>query len=72
MLQDAPADPAEAAQHAATRQLASIVFKNALFGRVFTGGRTDVAASSWYQLDAGIRANIREAVLQKLGGASAA
>ena len=72
LLQDAPGDAAEATQHAQARQLAAIVFKNALFGRVFSAGRTDVAASSWYQLDAGIRANIRAAFLQKLGGAGAA
>jgi len=39
---------------------------------VFSGRQTDVHASLWYKLDGGIRANIRDAVLQKLGGAGPA
>ncbi len=68
MLQDATQNPAEATKQATTRQLASILFKNALFAGVFSGGQADVAASLWYKLEAEMRANIKAAVLQQLGG----
>lgn len=61
------AEPGTVSPQAAQRELASIVFKNAVYKRAFVDGNPQLSQSDWFGVEASVRAQIREALLTTLG-----
>ena len=64
---NAKTEPGTLSPQAQQRELASIVFKNAVYKRAFVDGNAQLAQSDWFGVEAPVRAQIKEALLTTLG-----